>query len=89
VHVKPWLECTNAFKRNLRRKLAAATPGADPFAVAEGYRVRWFNSQHAWTKVPGYSDSVSACITMTYGNDFMDGLPMGIQKANKPIIKTV
>jgi hypothetical protein len=89
VHVKPWLKRTKAFKRNLRRKLVAAASGADICAVAEGYRVHWFNSQAAWTKVPQHSDSVSASITMSYVNDFVDGVPMGTWQANKPILKAV
>jgi hypothetical protein len=52
VHVKPWSKRTKRFKNKLAIKLEKAEPGADLFAIAEGYRVNWFNSQSAWTKVP-------------------------------------
>ena len=87
VHVKPWLKRTEAFKRRLLRKLKDAEPGANLFDVAEKYRIQWSKSQGAWTKVPKFSDSVSASITMSYVNDFIDGLPMGTWQANKPILK--
>jgi hypothetical protein len=89
VHVKPWLKRTERFKTKLAIKLEKAGPGADLFARAEGYRVHWFNSQSAWTKVPQYSDSVSASITMSYVSDFMHGVPMGTWQTNKPILKSV
>jgi hypothetical protein len=89
VHVKPWLKRTERFKTKLAIKLEKVGPGADVFARAEGYRVHWFNSQPAWTKVPQLSDSVSASITMSYVSDFMDGVPMGTWQVNKPILKSV
>ena len=89
VHVKPWLKRTTAFKRNMGRKLVTAGPGAELFSLSEEYRVRWSNSQLAWTKVPQLSDSVSASITMSYVNDFMVGVPMGAWQVNKAILKAV
>jgi hypothetical protein len=89
VHVKPWSKRTKRFKIKLAIKLQKAEPGTDPFAIAEGYRVHWFNSQSAWTKVPQISDSVSASITMSYVTDFMVGVPMGAWQVNKAILKAV
>jgi hypothetical protein len=89
VHVKPWSKRTERFKIKLARKLEKVEPDADLFAIAEGYRLHWFNSQSAWTKVPQHSDSVSASITMSYVSDFIDGVPMGTWQANQPILKAV
>jgi hypothetical protein len=83
VHVKPWSKRTKRFKNKLAIKLEKAEPGTDLFAIAEGYRVNWFNSQSAWTKVPQISDSVSASITMSYVVDFMLGVPMGAWQKKK------
>jgi hypothetical protein len=89
VHVKPARKRTERFKRKLTKKLQEAEPGADHFAIAEKYRVQWSNSQPAWTKVPFYSNEVSSLITMTYVDDFLHGLPMGVCKVNKPKVKYV
>lgn len=89
VHVKPWVKRTTAFKRNLGQKLIAAAAGAELFSMAEEYRIRWFNSQLAWTKVPQLSDSVSASITTSYVADFMVGVPMGAWQVKKAILKAV
>jgi hypothetical protein len=84
VHVKPWSKRTKRFKNKLAIKLEKAEPGTALFAIAEGYRVNWFNSQSAWTKVPQISDSVSASITMSYVVDFMLGVPMGAWQVKNP-----
>jgi hypothetical protein len=89
VHVKPWRKRTDRFKNKLAAKLKKLEPGTDLFARAEEYRVQWFNSQSAWTKVPQYSDGASASITMSYVSDFVDGVPMGTWQANKPSLKAV
>jgi hypothetical protein len=88
VHVKPWSKRTKRFINKLAIKLEKAEPGTALFAIAEGYRVNWFNSQSAWTKVPQISDSVSASITMSYVVDFMLGVPMGAWQVKK-ILKAV
>lgn len=89
IHVKPTRKRTGRFKRKLAIKLLQAKAGADRFAIAEEYRVRWFNSQRAWTKVPCYSELVSSLITMTYVDDFIHGIPMGVVKVNTPSVKYV
>jgi hypothetical protein len=77
------------FKRKLAKKLRTSDPEADLFQVAEKYRKDWFNSMQAWTKVPSQSDDVSSCITMSYVDDFIHGLPMGVCKVNKPSLTNV
>jgi hypothetical protein len=84
VHVKPWIKRTEKFKRKLRVRLEAALPEADLFEVAESYRRQWAGAQSAWTKVPELSEVVSQAITGTYVTDFLDGIPMGVWKLNKP-----
>ncbi len=89
VHVKPWIKRIEKFKYNLYQKLKAAPPGANFFEIAEKYRRQWFGSQGAWTKVPFHSNDVSSCITMTYVDDFIHGLPIGVWKINKPQLANV
>jgi hypothetical protein len=89
VHVKPSRKRTERFKRKLAEKLKKAAADANRFDVAEKYRTQWFKSMHAWTKVPLQSDDVSRCITMSYVDDFIHGLPMGVWKANTPMLKAI
>ena len=49
------------------------------------YWANWFASQSAWTKVPFHSEDTSACLTIGYVEDFLNGLPMGVWKVNKPL----
>lgn len=89
IHVKPSRKRTDRFKLRLRQKLIDAEPGEDPFEIAEAYRQRWFASQQAWTKVPIHSDRVSSDITLSYVSDFLEGVPMGTFKLNKPKLASV
>lgn len=89
VHVKPWIKRTEKFKRNLSMRLKAALPEANPFEIAEKYRRQRAGAQPAWTKVPELSDEVSRAITMSYVMDFLDGIPMGVWKLNKPKYKNL
>jgi hypothetical protein len=89
VHVKPARKRTERFKHKLTKRLLEAKPSSDPFAIGEEYRLQWFNSQSAWTKVPFHSNDISSVITMMYVDDFLHGLPMGVWKVNKPKVKHV
>lgn len=89
MHVKPWIKRTEKFKRNLSMRLKAALPEANPFEIAEKYRRQRAGAQPAWTKVPELSDEVSRAITMSYVMDFLDGIPMGVWKLNKPKYKNL
>jgi hypothetical protein len=84
VHVKPWVKRIERFKQNLLKKLKAAPADANHFEIAEKYRVQWFGSQAAWTKVPFFSNDVSQAITEFYVQDFHYGIPMGVWKLNVP-----
>lgn len=89
VHVKPGKKRTSKFKYRLGARLNAAGPKANPFQVAEDYRQRWSGSQHAWTRVPIFSESVSRTITMTYVMDFEQGIPMGCWQLPLPHLKKI
>lgn len=52
VHVKPWSKRTKRFKNKLAIKLEKAEPGTALFAIAEGYRVNWFNSHRPGLRCP-------------------------------------
>ncbi|MEZ0018065.1 hypothetical protein [Sinorhizobium fredii] len=90
VHVKPGGRRIEKHKRKLFAKLtAAAAKNLDLFEIGEEYWGQWYESQQAWTKVPGYSWQVSWSATQGYIQDFKSGIPMGqnapmlISSANK------
>ena len=84
VHVKPGGKRTGKFKHRLVQKLKAAPTEANLFEITEKYRRQWYGSQGAWTKVPLFSDEASRNITMSYVADFLNGIPIGVWKLNKP-----
>ena len=62
IHVKPGPKRFYRFYRELIKRLAAAGPSEDLFAVGMKYWRRWFDSQQAWTKIPLLSENVSESI---------------------------
>ncbi len=90
VHVKPGKRRIERKKAKLKGKLEEAqADGLDLDDTAEDYWNQWSPSQGAWTRVPYHSDRVSLDITMSYVNDFRDGIPMGCWKVNKPPVASI
>src|SRR5665213_308162 len=77
VHVKPGPRRTNRFKVKLGERLKKADKSLEPYDVGLDYWRHWYQSQQAWTKVPGYSELVSEIITLSYIDDCIHGNPMG------------
>jgi hypothetical protein len=88
IHVKPWIKRTDKFKHRLVQKFEAAPAEANLFEIAEKYWRQWYGSQGAWTKIPLFSEEVSRSITASYVSDFIDGIPLGTWKLNKPPLQT-
>ncbi len=87
VHCKPGPKRIARFKRALAARLKACKPDEDLCLVGERYWRHWFGATAAWTKVPELSASVSWSISLSYIDDYLHGLPMGVWKANAPILK--
>ncbi len=83
VHVKPGPKRIKKFKSCLKQRLATA-PSDAAFKVARKYWKHWYHSQQAWTKVPDQSADVSWNITVSYVDDFLHGIPMGLKEWGKP-----
>jgi hypothetical protein len=77
VHVKPGSRRLSRFEVKLREKLKNADKSLEPYDVGLNYWRQWFQSQQAWTKVPGCSELVSECIALSYIDDYLHGMPLG------------
>ena len=76
IHIKPGPRRCGKFRRNLCRRLKRASPDERYDVVIEYWR-KWFAGQQAWTTVPGYSESLSENIALSYLDDFEHGIPLG------------
>lgn len=78
VHVMPGPRRIAKFKKNLKKRLdEAKSEGEDPLKAGLRYWRQWYNSQQAWTKVPGHTELLSENIAMSYIDDYVHGIPMG------------
>jgi len=77
IHVKPGPRRLSRFREKLREKLKAADNSFEPYDVGLDYWRHWYQSQQAWTKVPGHTELVSENITLSYIDDYIHGLPLG------------
>jgi Reverse transcriptase (RNA-dependent DNA polymerase) len=77
IHVKPGAKRIGRFKGRLAEKLANELGFDARRKVAEIYTAQWFNSQTAWTKVPGFSQMNAENCGLTYLVEFEHGQPMG------------
>ena len=76
VHVLPGPKRTNRFKNRLTRKLLSIGLDEDAIKVGLAYWRRWYDSQQAWTKVPGYSEYISETLAMLDIISFEHNEPM-------------
>jgi hypothetical protein len=94
VHVKPGPKRILRKMIKLTRKLNEWKATELDYGVLKA-RVKnefwrpWYGSQQGWTKVPFHSESVSKLITLSYVDDYLDGIPMGTHKLGKPMIENL
>lgn len=77
IHIKPGHKRVDRFKQGMAARLDAANAETSPYTIGERYRRAWFDSQQAWTKVPGFSDEASKNYAQLYVENHVARVPLG------------